>query len=180
MLARRRHRVLGATAASAAVAALVLGAGAAPGHPGHAAAAKKITAQGVGQVKLGRTHQQLRAAGLVGPLRPGCELAGPGARSAKLRAPLKGSVDYTSTAPRKVVRIAVRGGAKARGVGIGATIPQIKAAFPKAKVDHSTEDVFAITLVKVPKAGGGRIQFAVDVDSGKTTLIGVPVIAFCD
>jgi hypothetical protein len=74
----------------------------------------------------------------------------------------------------------VRGGATARGVGIGATISDIKTAFPKAIVDHSTEQLFNITLVKIPKDGGGRIQFAVDVDSDKTISISVPRLAFCE
>ena len=48
------------------------------------------------------------------------------------------------------------------------------------KVDHTTENLFGITLVKVPKDGGGRIQFAVDVDTDKTTKIAVPRLAFCE
>lgn len=74
----------------------------------------------------------------------------------------------------------MRAGAEARGVGIGATISDIKTAFPKAKVDKSTEDLFGITLVKIPKDRGGRMQFAVDVDTDKTTLIAVPNVAFCE
>jgi hypothetical protein len=165
--------------ATAALGAVAIVPAAAPGDPGQAAA-KKITAAGVGKVKLGKTFRELRAAGLIGRLRQGCELSGPNTRSARLKAPLKGSVDFTRTSPRRVKRIAVRGGAKARGVGIGATVAQIKTAFPKAKVDHTTEQLFRITLVKIPKDGGGRIQFAVDVDTKKTTLIGVPAIAFCE
>jgi hypothetical protein len=167
-----------AGAATAALGALAIGPAAAPGEPGQAAA-KRITAAGVGQAKLGKTFQELRAAGLVGRLRPGCELA-ENTRSAKLKAPLSGSVNFTQSSPRKVTDIAIRGGAKARGVGIGATIAQIKAAFPKAKVDHSGEDVFGFTFVKIPKDGGGRIRFAVDVDTHKTKIIGVPFIAFCE
>ena len=34
--------------------------------------------------------------------------------------------------------------------------------------------------MKIPKDGGGRIQFAVDVDTDKTTLIAVPRLAFCE
>jgi len=64
--------------------------------------------------------------------------------------------------------------------GIGGTSAQIKAAYPKAKVDHGTEDVFGITLAKIPKDGGGRIHFAVDVRSKKITRIGVPSIPFCE
>jgi hypothetical protein len=178
----RRIRTPLAITLIAGAGAMALGVGIAPAGTGAAApaAAKKITRKGVDGVRLGRTFQSLRTAGLVGQLRPGCELAGPDARSARLKAPLKGSVDFTQTTPRRVMTIAVRGGAKARGVGIGATIPDIKAAYPKAKVDHSTEPVFAITLVKVPKGGGGKLQFAVDTASGKVTLIGIPRIAFCD
>jgi hypothetical protein len=164
--------------AGAALAALAIGPAAAPGESGHAAA-KRITAAGVGKVKLGKTFRQLREAGLVGRLRRGCELA-ENTRSARLKAPLKGNVNFTQSSPRRVTDITIRGGAKARGVGIGATIPQIRAAFPKARVDHSTEDVFGITLVRIPKDGGGRIKFAVDVDTKKVTLIGVPFIAFCE
>src|SRR5262249_15470244 len=87
----------------------------------------KITPAGVGAVKLGATYSELRARHLVGPIAKGCELAGPNARAASLSAPLKGGVDFTMSTPRKVVDIGVRGGATARGVGIGATIPQIKA-----------------------------------------------------
>jgi len=163
--------------ATLAVAGVAIGSA---GDHGRTAAAKRITAEGVGKVKLGKTFQQLRSAALVGRLRPGCELAGPNTRSARLKAPLKGQVNFTLTSPRKVTDITIAGGAKARGVGIGATIPAIKAAFPKAKVDHSTEQVFRITLVRIPKNGGGRIKFAVDVDTKKVTLIGVPFIAFCE
>ena len=169
------------TLAGAALAGLAAAAVAVPAA--HAvpdrAATPKITAEGVGQVKLGKRHSVLRAQGLVGPIGPGCELA-ENTRSAKLKPPLKGHVNYTQSSPRKVTDITITGGAKARGVGIGATIPQIKAKFPKAKVDHTTEAVFGITLVRIPSDGGGRIKFAVDVNTHKTTIIGVPIIAFCE
>ena len=145
------------------------------------AAAAVITPVRVDGVHLGDTHADLRARGKVGPIRPGCELA-PNTKSAKLKAPLKGSVNYTLSSPRKVDSITITGGAKARGVGIGATIAQIKAKFPHAKVDHSTEQVFQLTLVKTPKRphSGGRIMFGVSTQTKRTTIIGVPFIAFCE
>jgi hypothetical protein len=142
-------------------------------------AAKKITRNGVGQVKLGMTFKELREKGLVGKLRPGCEL-GENTRSARLRSPLRGTVNFTQSTPRKVTDISVRRGAKARGVGIGDRIRDIRDAFPRAKVDHSTEDVFGITLVRIPRNGGGRIQFSVPLDTRKIDLIAVPFIAFCE
>jgi hypothetical protein len=146
------------------------------------AAAAVITPVRVDGVHLGDTHADLRSRGKVGPIQPGCELGGPNTRSAKLKAPLKGSVNYTLSSPRKVDSITITGGAKARGVGIGATIAQIKAKFPHAKVDHSTDQVFQLTLVKTPKRphSGGRITFGVSTQTHKTTIIGVPFIAFCE
>lgn len=153
------------------VAALAASATAAP-----AASAPKITKSGVGAVELGATYKSLRADGLVGKIRHGCELGGSNTRSAPLRKPLSGTVNFTLKDPRKVTDITVEGGAKARGVGIGATVKQIKAKFPKAKVDHSTDETFELTLVRVPKA----FDFGVSTKTKKTTLIGVPHIAFCE
>jgi hypothetical protein len=115
-------------------------------------------------------------------MRPGCPLGGPDTRSARLKAPLKGSVDLsTNQRPRRVRQITVTGGARARGVGIGSTIPQIRAAFPGARVDRDTEEVFGFTLVRIPKSGpGDRFQFAVDVDTGRTIQVGISGVAVCD
>jgi hypothetical protein len=173
------RRLLTTTAAGGALVAAALGASSAPAETGYAAA-KQITPSGVGGVTLGKTYAQLRQQHLVGTIRHGCQLGGPNTRSAPLRAPLKGSVDFTLSSPRKVTDITVTGGATARGVGIGARIADIKAAFPKAKVDHSTDKTFLVTLVTVPKNGGGKLTFAVDTKTKKVTLIGIPLIPFCE
>jgi hypothetical protein len=148
--------------------------------PASAAAPQKITRNGVGQVKLGMTFEELREQGLVGRLRHGCELGGPNTRTARLRSPLRGDVDFTQTTPRKVTSITVRRGARARGVKVGDRIRDIKDAYPKAKVNRDTEEIFGIWLVRVPRNGGGRITFAIDADTRKITLIGVPFIPFCE
>jgi hypothetical protein len=167
-----------ATAAVVATAALV-GAAGAPAQTGHAAAAK-VTPAGVGGVKLGKTYTALRSQGLVGKIRKGCQLGGPNTRSATLRSPLKGSVNFTMSSPRRVTDITLDGGATARGVGIGSTIAQIKSAFPKAKVDHSQDKTFGLTFVRIPKSGGGKFEFGVDTKTHRTTAIGIPFIAVCD
>jgi hypothetical protein len=140
----------------------------------------KITSAGVGGVKVGDSYKSLRSRGLVGKIGPGCELGGPNTRSASLKGTPKGFVNFTLHSPRKVTDITVRGGAAARGVGIGAKIPAIKAKFPKAKVDHSTDGTFELTLVRIPKSGGGKIEFGVSTKTHKTTLIGIPAIGFCE
>lgn len=141
---------------------------------------EKITPEGVGKLKVGMKHKRARELGLVGRIGPGCELGGPNTRSAQLKPPLRGSVNYTLTKPRRIRDITIKGGAEARGVGIGDTIPDVKAAYPKAKVDHSTDDTFLLTLVKIPKDGGGKLRFGVSTKTDKITVIGVPYIAFCE
>jgi hypothetical protein len=144
------------------------------------ATAPAITAGGAGQVELGAAATDLRAAHLIGHVKPGCELA-PGTHTAKLKKRLEGVVNFSLTTPHTVDNITINGGsAKASGVGIGASEQKIINAFPHAKFDHDTESVFGITLVKIPKRDGGKIQFALDVGTQKVTLIGVPFIAFCE
>jgi hypothetical protein len=162
------------TLIAAAVAALVLAV------PASALAPQKITRHGVGQVRLGMTFKELREKGLVGRLRRGCELGGPDTRSARLRSPLRGVVDFTQTRPRKVTNITIRRGARARGVKVGDRIRDIKDAYPKARVNRATEDVFGVWLVRVPRTGGGRFTFSVPVDTKRIDQIGVPFIPFCD
>jgi hypothetical protein len=146
--------------------------------PAVAAAPKRVTKDGVGRVKLHRTYKALRAKHLLGPMVQGCEAAGPKARAAALRAPLEGAVDLSRRKPRRVKSIIVSGGATARGVAIGDTREDIEAAYPKATFDRSTQEVFGITLVRVPKDGGGRLQMA--LRKGKVTRFGVPFIEFCE
>lgn len=179
MNSRQLARRIKVAAALLSTAAVTIGVAVAPAQTSRSAA-KTITPAGVGAVKLGKTYRQLRHENLIGHARKGCELGGPNTRFAPLRPPLAGTVDLTLYSPRKVANIAIRGGAKARGVGIGDTIADIRKAYPKARVDRGTEETFGITLVKIPRDGGGRLQFAVSTKTRKITLIGIPFIAFCE
>jgi hypothetical protein len=139
-----------------------------------------ITRHGVGTIKLGARYTDLRARGLVGPIGPGCELAGTNTRAAKLQTPLKGSVDFTQSAPRRVATITVFGGATARGVGVGATSHALRVAFPTAKFDHSSDQTFGSTFVSVPRRGGGPIAFAVSTKTKRVQQIAVPHLSVCE
>src|SRR3954469_7246101 len=97
----KTRNLVGTAAALAGASALALAATGAPADVG-SAGAKTITYRGVGGVKIGKRYTDLRKQHLVGKIGPGCELAGPNARGAKLAKPLVGSVDFSLTAPRKV------------------------------------------------------------------------------
>jgi hypothetical protein len=140
---------------------------------------KKITAKGVGKVKLGKTYKSLRKAGLIGKIRPGCELAGPRARSARLRKPLEGYVDLGHGKKRRVVHITVLGGAAARGVRVGDTQDDVLQEFPQAVIDESTQDRFGVTLVKIPRSDGGRMQFVIGTGE-RVMSINLPGVSFCE
>lgn len=148
--------------------------------PALAAAPEKATKRGVGDVELGATHRALRAEGLVGPQEPGCELGGTDRKAAQLRDRLEGAVELTRARPRRVRSILVTKGAEARGVGIGARRRDIRRAFPHARFEDGTEEVFGVTLATVPRRDGGRMQFALDAETRRVTLIGVPYVAFCE
>jgi hypothetical protein len=168
-------------AASLAVAALGAGAIAASSPADTASSATlRVTGKGVGKIRLHASYTLLHSNHLVGKIGPGCELGGPNTRSAKLRAPLKGFVNFTLKNPRRVTDITVTGGATARGVVVGGSMADIHAAYPAATDDHSTDDTFGATLVRVPKSDGGKIMFAVDTTTHKITQIGVPSIGFCE
>lgn len=140
----------------------------------------RVTSERVGEVHLGDTWRSLRDKGLVGRQQAGCELAGPGSRAAALSAPLRGAVELTRRKPRRVKSIIVDRNASARGLEIGDRRRAVRRAYPKARFDESVQDTFGITLVRVPKDGGGRLQIALDADTNRITQFGVPYIRFCE
>jgi hypothetical protein len=184
MSVRRSRSLVAVTAATLVASIGSVAAIAAPAAreaaPAAAAKTATISGKGVGGVHVGATFASLRAAKLVGPLTGGCELAGSSAKSANLRAPLKGAVQLTTGSTRRVESIYLTRGATARGVGNGSTLAAVRSAFPNAKVSHKLEDTFGLTMVNVGKAAGGRFQFGVDTKTGKVTAIGVPFIPLCD
>jgi hypothetical protein len=176
----KTRKLAGSAAVLAGAGALAIAATGAPADVGPAGS-KTITARGVGAVKIGKRYTDLRRQKLIGKIGPGCELAGPDARSATLKKPLVGSVDFSLTSPRKVMTITINGGgATAKGVGIGDKLAAIRAKFPHAMVDHTGESVFELTFVNVPKRDGGRIQFGISTTTKKITAIGIPNIAVCE
>ncbi len=163
----------------AAVAALA-GAGSYPVPDAPAHTPSKITAGGVGKLKLGMPFDRARKLGLVGKARPGCDLD-PSSRYATLASPLRGTVDLTEDSPRRIARISIRGGATARGVGIGDSLAAVKAAFPSARVDRAREPTFGFWFVRVRKRDGGPLEFTVEpTGEHEVFQIDLPGYGFCE
>ena len=115
---------------------------------------------------------------LVGKLHKGvCDAAGPNASPfARLRSPLRGQANFTKRLPHKLTDITIRGGAKARGVGVGDSLAKVKAAFPKRQIRHDLGFIF----VDIRKTSNIKEQFILDQDTRKVTDIGVPFVALCE
>jgi hypothetical protein len=172
-----RHRAA-AVLATLALSSVAVAGGGVSAHPGHDEA--QVTAKGAGKAKLKKGYATLRRQGVIYKIQRGCELGGGKTRSARLKAPLEGQVNFTLRSPRRVAQVTITGGAAAKGVGIGATIEEIQAAFPNATVNRDTEEVFGVTLVSVPKVDGGRFEYAVSTATGQATTIGIPRVSFCE
>ena len=63
---------------------------------------------------------------------------------------------------------------------VGDRLRAVKRAFPKVKLDKSTAQMFGIFVARVPKGGGGRMEFAIDEQSRRVTTIAIPGLAFCE
>ena len=145
-----------------------------------AATPDTVTRRGVDGVKLGAKWRVLHERDLVARKRPGCELDGPKARSARLRIRARGFVNLTKSRPRRVDNIQLRSGAQAKGVGFGDTRADIEAAFPNAEFIDGAEEQFGITIAQIPESDGGPFQFGIDTTSKAITLMGVPFLSFCE
>ena len=146
------------------------------------AAAPEIGYHGVGKVKVGAPYKKLHRAGLVGRIRPGCELE-TNSRVARLKAPLVGTVNLRRGKRHRVRSIQITGGsANYQGAGIGATQAEIQEAWQEVIVRHDTDETFGYTRVIVPldEAGTPAVTYAVDVDTKQTIQIGLPRIEACE
>jgi hypothetical protein len=164
----------------AAVAATLAAAGAlgVPGAPAQTDAS--ITPKAVGALKLGMRFERARELGLVGKARRGCDLD-PTSRYARLSSPLKGTVDLTGDAPRRIARISIRGGATARGVGVGDPLDALEAAFPSAEVNTRRVPTFGFWFVRVRERDGGPLEFTVETTGDNEVFqIDLPRYGFCE
>ena len=132
----------------------------------------------MGEVKLGSTYKELRRKDLVGPSRPGCPIK-QGERIALLKPPLEGGVILTASAPRKVANISIRGRDDPRRRR-GRNDSRDQGGVSQGKGQPPKRGSFSITSVDIPQGGGGKLLFAVDIKTKKTTVIGIPTLPPCE
>ena len=90
-------------------------------------------------------------------------------------------MDYTLNSPRKVTDDHGHQGREGPRRGHRRDDRRDQGEVPEREVDHSTDQVFQLTLVDhARRANGGRIMFGVSTQTHRTTIIGVPGIAFCE
>ena len=53
-------------------------------------------------------------------------------------------------------------------------------AFPAAKFDHSSDHVFGLTFVNLPRGKGVPIAFALSTKTKRVREVAVPVVSVCD
>jgi len=147
---------------------------------GTAFASPLITPHGVGGLRLGETSKALRARGLIGRLRKGCELD-PGQRVAPLSAPLRGWAIF-QTGQEGLRAFTVEGGAEtARHVGIGSSAGKARRAYPDALYEApGAAKPFAEGFLWVPNLSKPKLTLIIEPGTRQVKAIAVPSPNFCE
>ncbi len=161
----------------AATVGLLVAAGAAATAASARDQAPVISRNGVGQVKLGASYDELREAKAIRKIESGCEVV-PGSRFAELKSPLEGVVNFTTSGEPTAETIVISGGdtSTRKGIGIGDRKKDVKNVYPDAEFNTTTKPVFGIITVTVKH----KFEIAIDANTKKVTLIGVRSLPVCE
>jgi hypothetical protein len=149
--------------------------------PGAAGASTPIiTPSGVGALRLGATAKSLHQRGLVGGLRKGCELD-PGQRVARLLSPLSGWATFGGGDGR-LISLTIEGGAEtARGIGVGSTAADARAAYPSGEwLSPQKMYPLPVGLLWVNGYRHPKLSFVVDPSTYRVESIAIPSPNFCE
>jgi hypothetical protein len=136
-----------------------------------------ITPHGVDRLRLGRRAGALQRRHLIGNLRKGCEID-VGQRVAPLRFPIRGWAIFADGGNR-LTSLSIEGGAEtARGIGVGSTAAEARAAYPSADWDHMPPlgvDVLWVNAIDHPK-----FSIVVGPETHRIESIAIPNPNFCE
>lgn len=142
----------------------------------------QLDPQGLGPLRLGMSQSDALATGLIGNLRPGCEIAGNGQEYGDLLSPLEGLVVFWDGG---LVLVSLGFGAStAQGATPGTPLNVVSDAFTLAgfsvRIDTSYEQMFEIWLGTVENNGEQVFSLVIDPESELVNSIDVPDTLFCE
>lgn len=129
-----------------------------------------ISAQGFGPLRLGRSYESLRKAGLVDPSFPGCPTA-PHTTFAVAHHP---GADVTFDPKHRLSFVeSTSPGLTSKHVGIGSTVAQLRKAYPGARYTAGQTPKLQI------KTAAGRNAFEFEFVGGRARAFTIPGPGFC-
>jgi hypothetical protein len=139
------------------------------------------TPAGIGRLHLGASVASPRAAGLIGPLRKGCELSGTGQMVATLKPPLQGTAVF-STRAAGLSTITVSSGAETQaGVHIGSSVSEARSAYPGAEYNRpEPREPIPIGFIWVGGEYHQRMTLIIDPLTYRVIEIDVPSANLCE
>jgi hypothetical protein len=139
-----------------------------------------MTAAGIGPIKIGATAASLQQAGLIGKLKPGCELNVPRGSFANVRGPFTGSVGFDSK--KRVTSVNAWKGAVDRfGLTVGSTDRQVLAKYPHAHyLKAKLTDPIPVSLIAIGNVNHPRYSFSVDPKTRKVIELDNPYAQVCE
>jgi len=146
--------------------------------------ALRLTADGIGPLRIGMTLEEAQATGLVGSFEPGCEVESPPPMTAQL-SEVEGTVDVAdgkvrSITVRRANEVATDPGLVEPGDPVDEAVTAWEAAGLDVTVDKDQADTYGVWFVQV--RDGPEPAFEATADPTRDTLdtISVPEVVLCE
>ena len=146
--------------------------------------ALRLTAEGIGPLRIGMTLEEAQATGFVGSFEPGCEVESPPPMTAQLRE-MDGTVDVAggkvrSITVRQANEVATDPGLVEPGDPVDQAVAAWEAAGLDVAVDKDQEDTYGVWFVQV--RNGSEPAFEATANPALETLdtISVPEVVLCE
>lgn len=125
----------------------------------------------------------MRAEGLIGTVRKGCDIMSPPNYWARLRPPVRGTATFRGNTPRSPLRsLWLEGGVVTdRGVKVGSPAAAVRRVYPRAQVVNTRPgDPLQFSAITIVRKGKWRMWFLLDQPGGRVEAISVPGPEFCE
>ncbi len=146
--------------------------------------ALRLTADGIGPLRIGMTLEEAEATGLVGSFEPGCEVESPPPMSAPLRQ-VEGTVDVADGKVRSITvrqsnEVATDPGLVEPGDPVDEAVTAWEAAGLAVTVDKDQEDIYGVWFVQVRNGSDPAFEATANPALGTLDAISVPEVVLCE